>query len=53
VKRRGISISEFADDVRSGMADYELMEKYRLTSEQLQATYKQLLESGRLNLSRQ
>ena len=51
MKKRSIAIEEFVSDVRAGMADYELMEKYRITGPQLQSLYGKLIDRGKLDLS--
>jgi hypothetical protein len=43
--KRSISTSEFVNDIRAGLADAELMEKYQLSYNALQRAFKQLLES--------
>ncbi len=44
-RKRSISTSEFVDDIRAGLADSELMAKYKLSYNALQRAFKQLLAS--------
>jgi hypothetical protein len=49
MSRRKISAREFIEDVRNGMTDSELMEKYRLTALGLQSAFTKLVDAGALN----
>lgn len=46
---RHVKISLFVDDVRSGMTDFELMEKHSLSMRQLQSVFDRLLAAGTLD----
>jgi hypothetical protein len=46
---RHVKISQFVDDVRSGMTDFELMEKHCLSLRQLQSVFDKLLVAGTLD----
>ncbi|MEW6531127.1 MAG: ankyrin repeat domain-containing protein [Thermodesulfobacteriota bacterium] len=46
---RHVKISQFVDDVRSGMTDFELMEKHCLSLRQLQSVFDKLLAAGTLD----
>jgi len=46
--KRQVSIREFLGDFRSGMMDYELMRKYRLSSKGLQSAFQKLTNVGAL-----
>ncbi len=41
-----IQARQFAEDIRSGMSDSELMEKYRLSAKGLQSAFTKLLNNG-------
>lgn len=49
--KRKIAIADFVADVRSGLSEIGLMEKYQLSADQLQAVLQQLVEAGKLDLS--
>ncbi len=49
-QKRIINAREIIDDVRSGMSDAELMEKYRLSSMGLQSAFSKLLNSRLLTV---
>ncbi len=44
--KRKIKGKEFVRDLRNGMADRELMEKYALSAGQLRSVFRKLLDSG-------
>ena len=41
-----IQARQFAEDIRSGMSDFELMEKYRLSAKGIQSAFSKLLDNG-------
>jgi hypothetical protein len=47
-KKIRIRASEVVRDLRAGMTDLELMEKYRLTPELLRYVFRRLVEAGRM-----
>lgn len=49
--RRKIAIDDFVLDVRSGLSEIGLMEKFQLTSDQLETILQQLVEAGKLDLA--
>jgi len=49
--KRKIPANEFADDIRSGMSNDALMQKYRLSIEGLASVFKKLLEANILDKS--
>lgn len=50
-KKRAINFKAFADDVKEGMTDSDLMGKYNLSHTQLDRVLEKLLDAGRLQLS--
>lgn len=50
-KKRAINFKAFADDVKEGMTDSDLMGKYNLSPTQLDRVLEKLLDAGRLQLS--
>ncbi len=44
--KRTVNEKELVDDVRFGMADHELMQKYALSQQQLKALFDKLVEKG-------
>ncbi len=49
-RRRPITLQEISKDIRSGMSDQELMDKYGLTGEKLQRAFRQLLAANAVTL---
>lgn len=49
MSRRKISAREFIEDIRLGMTDSELMEKYKLTALGLQSAFTKLVDAGALH----
>jgi uncharacterized protein (DUF433 family) len=48
-RRIRISIPDFIEDIRQGMTDYDLMEKYGITQQKtLLAAFDKLVETGRV-----
>ena len=50
--RRRIAASEVVNDIRSGMEDVTLMEKYRLTAKGFQHVLRQLVNKGAMRRER-
>ncbi len=50
-KKRAINFKAFADDVKEGMTDSDLMGKYTLSHTQLDRVFEKLLDAGRLQLA--
>jgi hypothetical protein len=51
VAKREIAARELMDDIRAGMDDTGLMEKYRLTTKQLDSSFRKLLSAGLMSPS--
>ncbi len=49
--KRRINIKQFVTEVREGLSDYELAEKYRISVKGVQNLYEKLLEAGKLEPS--
>jgi len=50
-KRTKVAGSQAVNDIRTGMDDADLMEKYRLSAKGLQSMFRKLLEMGRIEPS--
>lgn len=50
-KKRAINFKGFADDIKGGMTDSDLMGKYHLSHSQLDRVVEKLLDAGRIQLS--
>ena len=49
MSKREVNAKQLIDDIRSGMNDFSLMEKYRLTPKGLDSTFQKLLAVGLLS----
>jgi len=47
--KRKIRAKEFVQDLRNGMGDRQLVEKYALSAEQLRSVFRKLVDSGTID----